>query len=77
MSLLDMALMNLVIGFGILKFVIIFKEKVLYKDLLQQHEKKENDYVVLDDTPKYDILVVPPTPQNLQQKNPYTLVNLR
>ena len=26
---------------------VIFNEKVLYKDLLQQHEKKEDDYVVL------------------------------
>ena len=31
---------------------VIFNEKVLYKDLLQQHEKKEDDYVVLDDAPK-------------------------
>ena len=38
---------------------VILSEKVLYKDLLQQHEKKENDYVVLDDTRKDDILVVP------------------
>ena len=29
---------------------VIFNEKLLYKDLLQQHEKKQNDYVVLDDT---------------------------
>ena len=34
---------------------VIFNEKVLYKDLLQQHEKKEDDYVVLDDTPKDDV----------------------
>ena len=39
-------------------------EKVLYKDLLQQHEKKENDYVVLDDNPKVD---VPTIPHDLQQ----------
>ena len=30
---------------------VIFNEKVLYKDLLHQHEKKEDDYVVLDYTP--------------------------
>ena len=38
---------------------VIFNEKVLYKNLLQQHEKKEDDYVVLDDTPKDDVLVIP------------------
>ena len=43
---------------------IIFNEKVLYKDLLQQHEKKENGYVVLGDTPKDDVPVVP---HDLQQ----------
>ena len=43
---------------------VIFNEKVLYKDLLQQHEKKEDDYVVLDDTPKYD---VPTIPHDVQQ----------
>ena len=37
---------------------VIFNEKFLYKDLLQGHEKKENDYVVLDDTPKDDVLVI-------------------
>ena len=40
--------------FGNLKIIrsrdVIFNEKMLYKDLLKQHEKKENDYVVLDDT---------------------------
>ena len=38
---------------------VIFNKKVLYKYLLQQHEKKENDYVVLDDTPKADVLALP------------------
>ena len=38
---------------------VIFNEKVLYKDLLQQHEKKEDDYVVLDDTLKDDDLAIP------------------
>ena len=38
---------------------VIFNEKVLYKDLLQQYEKKEDDYVVLDDTPKVEVLVIP------------------
>ena len=56
------------LNFKILKIVrsrdAIFNEKVLYKDTLQQHEKKENDYVVLDDTLKYD---VPTTPHDLQQ----------
>lgn len=42
----------------------IFNEKVLYKDLLQQHEQKEDDYVVLDDTPKVD---VPAIPHDVQQ----------
>ena len=63
MYLLDMALMNLVIGFGILKIVgirdVIFNEKVLYKDLLRQHEKKEDDYIVVDDTPKDNVLAIP------------------
>ena len=44
---------------------VIFKEKMLYKDLLQQHEKKEDDYVVLDDTPKDD---VPTIPHDVQQQ---------
>ena len=35
-----------------------------YKYLLQQHEKKEDDYVVLDDTPKVD---VPTIPHDVQQ----------
>ena len=43
---------------------VIFNEKVLYKDMLQQHEKKEDDYVVLDDTPKVD---VPNIRHDLQQ----------
>ena len=43
---------------------VIFNEKVLYKDLLQQYEKKEDDYVVLDDNPKAD---VPTIPHDLQQ----------
>ena len=53
---------------------VIFNENALYKDLLQQHEKKENDYVVLDDTPKYD---VPTVPHDLQQQIPHTPVNVR
>ena len=68
--------MNLVIGFEILKIVrsrdVIFNEKVLYKDLLQQYEKKENDYVVLDDTQKGDVPAAPHA-----QKIPQTLVNVR
>ena len=32
---------------------VIFDKKVLYKDLLQQHEKKENDYLVLDVLPSF------------------------
>ena len=43
---------------------VILNEKVLCKDLLQQHEKKEDDYVVLDDTPKDD---VPTIPHDMQQ----------
>ena len=38
---------------------VIFNEKVLCKDLLQQHEKKEDDYVVLDDTPKANVPLIP------------------
>ena len=59
--------MNLVIGFGILRIIrrdVIFNEKVLYKDQLQQHEKKKDDYVVLDDIPKDD---VPAIPHDVQQ----------
>ena len=43
---------------------VIFNEKVLYKDLLQKNEKKEDDYVVLDDTLKFD---VPTIPHDVQQ----------
>ena len=56
---------------------VIFNEKVLYKDLLQQHEKKENDYIVLDDTQKEDVLAVPHALQQWKQQIPHTLVNSR
>ena len=46
---------------------VIFHEKVLYKDLLQQHEKKEDDYAVLDDTPKADVPTIPHDVQQPQQ----------
>ena len=46
---------------------------MLYKDLLQQHDKKEDDYVVLDDTPKDDVLAIPhDVKQQQQQKIPHT-----
>ena len=76
--------MNFVIGFGILKNYkivrskdVIFNEKVLYKDLLQQHEKKEDDYLVLDDTPKADVPLIPHDVQQLQQQMPHTPVTIR
>ena len=56
---------------------VIFNEKVLYKDLLQQHEKKENDYVVLDDTQKDVVAVVPHALQQLQQQISHTPMNVR
>ena len=56
---------------------VIFNEKVLYKDLLQQHEKQEDDYVVLDDTPKDDVPTIPHGLQQLQQQIPHTPVNVR
>ena len=56
---------------------VIFNEKVLYKDLLQQHEKKEDDYVVLDDTLKANVLAIPHDVQKLQHQIPHTLVNVR
>ena len=53
----------------------MFNKEVLYKDLLQQYEKKENyDNVVLDDTPKDDVPVVP---HDLQQQIPHTPMNFR
>lgn len=55
---------------------VVFNEKVLYKDQLQQHEKKEKDYVVLDDTLDSDVLVVPRALQH-QQEMPQTPVNVR
>ena len=57
--------------------IVIFNEKVFYKYLLQQHEKKENDYVVLDDTPKADIPAIPHDVQQQQQQIPHTQVNVR
>ena len=42
--------------------------KCCTKDLLQQHEKKEDDYVVLDDTPKDDVLAIPHDVQQNQQQ---------
>ena len=81
------------VGYGINEFVyrlwdfenhkivgrkdVIFNEKVLYKDLLQQHEKKEDDYVVLDDTLEDDVLEIPHDVQQPQQKIPHTPVNIR
>ena len=53
---------------------VIFNEKVLYKDLLLQHEKKENDYAVLDDIPNNDVSVVPHAGQQQQQQIPQTPV---
>ena len=47
---------------------------MLYKDLLQQHEKKEDDYVVLDDTPKDN---VPAILHDVQQQIQHTTVNVR
>ena len=52
---------------------VIFNEKVLYKDLSQQHEKKEDDYVLLDDTPKVDVPTIPHDVQQPKQKIPHTL----
>ena len=53
---------------------VIFNEKMLYKDLFQQHEKKENDCVVLDDTQKDDIPIVSHAPQ---KQIPYMPMNVR
>ena len=50
---------------------------MLYKDQLQQHEKKEDDYVVLDDTPKVDVPAIPHDVQQLQQQIPHTPMNVR
>lgn len=50
---------------------------MLYKDLLQQHEKKEDDYVVLDDTLKDDVPAIPHDVQQPQQQIPHTPVNVR
>ena len=50
---------------------------MLYKDLLQQHEKKENDYVVLDDIQKDDVPAIPHALQQPQQRIPHTPVDVR
>ena len=50
---------------------------MLYKDLLQQHEKKEDDYVVLDDTPNIDVPIIPHDLQQLQEQIPHTPINVR
>ena len=50
----------------------------MYKDLLHQHEKKEDDYVVLDDTPKHDVPAIRHyVQQQQQQKIPHTPVTVR
>ena len=56
---------------------VIFNENVLYKDLLQQYEKKEDDYVVLDDTPKADVPTILHNVQQPQQQIPHTPMNVR
>ena len=55
---------------------VIFNEKVLYKDIFQQHEKKEDDYVVLDDTPKDDVPAIPHDVQQVKQQIPHTPVSV-
>ena len=50
---------------------------MLYKDLLQQYEKKEDDYVVLDDTSKDDVLAIPHDVQQQKQQIPHTPMNFR
>ena len=84
MYLLNMTLMiffNRILDFENHKIVrsrnAIFNEKVLYKDLLQQHEKKEDDYVVLDDTPKDDVPAIPHDVHQLQHQITHTSVNFR
>lgn len=49
----------------------IFNEKLLYKYLLQKHEEKEDDYVVLDDTTKDDVPAIFHDLQQSQQKIPH------
>ena len=49
---------------------------MFYKELLQKHEKKD-DYVVLDDTPKADVPVIPHDLQQPQQEISHTPVNAR
>ena len=56
---------------------VIFNEKVLYKDLLQQYEKKENNYVVLDDTQRDDVPAAPHALQQPQKQIPHTPMNVR
>ena len=57
---------------------VIFNEEFLYKDLLQQYEKKRNNYVVLDEILKDEVLVVPYAPQQQQQqKIQQTPINVR
>ena len=50
---------------------------MLYKDLLQQHEKKGDDYVVLDDIPKDDVPSILCDLQQPQKQTPHTLMNVR
>ena len=50
---------------------------MFYKDLLQKNEKKEDDYVVLDDTPKDDVPTISHDLQQPQQKIPHTPMNVR
>ena len=50
---------------------------MLYKYLLQQHNKKEDDYVVLHDIPKDDVLAIPHDVKQMQQQLPHTPMNVR
>ena len=45
--------------------------------MFQQHEKKEDDYVVLDDTPNVDVLAIPHDVEQLQHQIPHTPVTVR
>ena len=45
--------------------------------MLEQHEKKEDDYVVLDDTPKAHVPAIPHDVQQPQQQIPHTPVTVR
>ena len=57
--------------------IVISKDVIFNEKVLQQYEKKEDDYVVLDDNPKDDVPTIPHDVQQPQQQISHIPMNVR